>query len=203
VEHNIAGLAAGTEVPAGIKEHVEATMLSIWRRVLSEGGPDLTLGEAANLLESSVDVVRDQIKAGQVHSSHDEHGHIRITAGITYTLEGAIESETADSDSIARLWSEIRALQEDLDASRAEESRLTAELNAAERALDYTKAEVANLWRVMTNRNLRQAARKAVEESREGARVLDLAEQRRRIRGKVADVRELARRRKWPWSLVG
>jgi hypothetical protein len=96
------------------------------------------------------------------------------------------------------MWNELKAVREQLGVSRAEEARLQSELEATEKALEYTKAEVANLWRVMTTRNLKQAARKATEDAHEAAKVLDLAEQRMRIRSKVADVREIARRRRWP-----
>ena len=179
-------------------------MLSVWRRVLAEGsGPDLTLPEAAALLGSSVDTVRRRIKAGQIRAFHDDRGRIRISASVTYTPEGDVADDVPDAETMVRMWSELKSLHEQLDQSRAAEVRLQEELEAAEKALAYTKTEVANLWRVMTTRNLKQAARKATEVSHETARVLNLAEQRTRIREKVADVREIARRRKWPWGLVG
>jgi excisionase family DNA binding protein len=181
-------------------QHVEATMLSVWRRVLTEGGgPELTLAEAATLLGSSVDTVRRRIKAGQIRAFHDDRGRIRISASVTYTPDGDIDTDAADAESMARMWNELKAVHEQLDAARAEEERLQAELEAAEKALDYTKAEVANLWQVLTTRNLKQAARKAAEIAHEGPKVLDLAEQRTRIRTKVNEVREIARRRRWPW----
>jgi len=180
-------------------------MLSVWRRVLTEGGgPELTLAEAATLLGSSVETVRRRIKAGQIRAFHDDRGRIRISASVTYTPDGAFETDAVGAEAIARMWKELKAVHEQLDLSRAEEARLQMELDAAEKALEYTKAEVANLWQVMTSRNLKQAARKATEEVHEGPKVLDLAEQRTRIRTKIADVRELARRRRWPWiGMVG
>jgi hypothetical protein len=115
-----------------------------------------------------------------------------------------METDAADAEAMARMWNELKAVHDQLTASRAEEARLQMELDATEKALEYTKAEVANLWQVMTSRNLKQAARKAAEEVHESAKVLDLAEQRTRIRTKIADVREIARRRRWPWiGMVG
>ncbi len=194
------------ELPEAITPQAEATMLPVWRRVLTEGrGAELTLPEAATLLGASVDMVRRRIEAGEagkVQAFHDEHGRIRISASVILTPGGAEAEEPADAESMAQLWSELKAVHEQLASSRAEEARLQEELEAAEMALEYTMTEVANLWRVMTTRNLRQAARKASHESHEAGKIITLAEQRLRIRAKVADVRTLVRRRKWPWSLV-
>lgn len=179
-------------------------MISAWRRVLREGGSDLTLAEAAALLGSSVETVRRRVEAGHIRALRDKSGHIRVSASVTYTPGGELVEDTADAEALARMWHEVRSLQEQLERSRAEEARLQAELDAAEKALAYTKNEVANLWHVMTTRNLKQAARRATEVSHETAKALNLAEQRTRIRAKVADVREIARRRRWPWiGLVG
>jgi hypothetical protein len=110
---------------------------------------------------------------------------------------------TAEARRLAGLWNEVLSLRCQLELSHAAESRLQAELAAAEKALDYTKGEVANLWRAMTTRNLKEAARKAVAEVKQDARLVRLSEERDRIQSKIADVRSIARRRRWPWSLVG
>ena len=63
MKHDAAGEPAGRHIPAEMAQQVEATMLSVWRRMLIEGGgPELTLAEAATLLGSSVDTVRRRIK---------------------------------------------------------------------------------------------------------------------------------------------
>ena len=179
-------------------------MLSVWRRALSQGTPNMDVPDPTTLLGSSVDAFRQHVDSGKVHATQDPRGRISISASVTYTPEGYVEEDLPDAETMARMWAELKSLQEKLEKSRAEEARLQAELEAAEKALDYTKSEVANLWRVMTTRNLRHAARKASEVSHETARVLNLAEQRTRIRSKVADVREIARRRRWRWmGLVG
>jgi hypothetical protein len=110
---------------------------------------------------------------------------------------------TQDDPRVASLRAEIRALRLQLELSRATESRLQAELLAAEKALEYTKGEVANLWRAMTTRNFKDAARKAVAGARQDSRLVRLSEERNRIQSKIADVRSIARRRRWPWGLVG
>ena len=204
MDHELTGESAGSEIPAGVAQHVDATMLAVWRRMLTQGGgPELTLPEAAMLLGSSVDTVRRRIKAGHIRAFHDDRGRIRISASVTYTPDGGVTEDAADAEALASMWNELKSMRGQLDLSRAEEARLQEELAAAEKALQYTKAEVANLWRVITTRSLKQAARRASDVSHETAKILDLAEQRSRIRAKVADVREIARRRKWPWSLVG
>ena len=101
------------------------------------------------------------------------------------------------------MWTELKTLRDQLEASHAEESRLVAELDATEKALEYTKGEVANLWRAMTTSNLRHAARRAAAEAKQDSRLVHLAKERGRIQSQIADVRSLARRRRWPWSLVG
>ena len=119
------------------------------------------------------------------------------------TSEALLTIDTADPRRLASLWLELRTLREELEASHASESRLQAELEAAEKALEYTKGEVANLWRAMTTRNLKEAARKVVAEARHDSRLVRLSAERARIQGKITDIRSLARRRRWPWSLVG
>jgi len=193
-------MRAAKESPANPSTDVDVTTLSPQKHVIAGG---LTRPEAASLLGSSIDSVRSRIGAGQVRAHQDAQGRIRISASFTYTPDGAYENDTPDADSLVRMWNELKALQEQLEHSRAEESRLQSELEAAEKALEYTKAEVANLWRVMTTRNLKQAVRKAAGELHETGKVLNLAEQRTRIRSKVADIRGLVRRKRWPWGLVG
>ena len=118
------------------------------------------------------------------------------------TPEALLTNEPPDAR-LADLWSELKSLRQQLEASHVQEARLLAELDATEKALEYTKGEVANLWRAMTTRNLRHAARRAVAEAKQDFRLVRFSDERSRIQGKIADVRALARRRRWPWSLVG
>ena len=184
---------------------VEATLLSVWRRTVTEGGgPELTLAEAAALLGSSVDSVRRRIRAGKIRAFRDGRGRIRVNASVTYDpIEGRIFEGATDSEALSRLCEEVKVLRSQLEASEAEKVRLLNELQATENALEYTKAEVANLWRAMTTRNLRQTQGDSRGTQADRTTVLDFAQERMRIQTKIADARSLARRRKWPWLQVG
>ena len=184
---------------------VENTLLSVWRRTVTEGGgPQLTLAEAAALLGSSVDSVRRRIKAGQIRAFHDRRGRIRVDASVTYEpFEEEDLLDPSDSEAVGRLWEELKQLRAKLAESESENTRLLNELQATENALEYTKTEVANLWRAMTTRSVRQTQIEYQTPPVNHTVVLDFAQERNRIQGKIADVRSLARRRKWPWPQTG
>ena len=97
----------------------------------------------------------------------------------------------------------VQAPEAKLEASESENARLLNELQATENALEYPKTEVANLWRAMTTRNIRQTQIEYPSPPVDHTVVLDFAQERHRIQGKIADVRSLARRRKWPWPQTG
>jgi hypothetical protein len=192
------------ELPAGAQEiaqpELEAAMLAAWRHILTHGGAQaLPASEAAALLNADSDAAA--LTADRLRAFQDERGRIHISTTLTYTPEEPTD-DPAVPETAQRIWDELKNAREQLNASQAESARLQEELEAAEAALAYTKAEVANLWRVMTNRNFRNAAKEAARESAESARIIQLSDQRSRIRSKIADAREIARRRKWPWSLV-
>ena len=182
---------------------VETTLLSVWRRTITEGGgPQLTLAEAAALLGSSVESVRRRIKAGQIRAFRDRRGRIRVNASVTYDpldedLEGA-----PDGEAVGRLWEELKLMRAKLESTETENERLLNELQATDNALEYTKMELANLWRAMTTRNGRQT-RTDIDSEQQERTVLDFTLERTRIQGKIADMRNLARRRKWPWPQAG
>ncbi len=190
--------------PSDRLPQVETTLLSVWRRSVTEGGgPQLTLAEAAALLGSSVDSVRRRIKAGQIRAFRDRRGRIRVDASVTYDTSEEEEFQDADSEAVGRLWEELKQVRAKLEESVSENARLLNELQATENALEYTKAEVANLWRAMTTRTARQTQIEYSAPPVDNAAVLDFALERSRIQGKIADVRSLARRRKWPWPQTG
>ncbi len=168
------------------------------------GGPQLTLAEAAALLGSSVDSVRRRIKAGQIRAFRDRRGRIRVDASVTYDpFEEDYVPDATDSEAVGRLWEELKQVRAKLEESETENARLLNELQATENALEYTKTEVANLWRAMTTRNVRQTRIEYPSPTVDHTVVLDFAQERHRIQGKIADVRSLARRRKWPWPQTG
>ena len=190
---------------AGLPQ-VENTLLSALRRTVTEaGGPQLTITEAAALLGSSVDNMRRRITAGTVRTFRDRRGRLRVDASVTYDVEEEdAGQEDQDSPALARLWEELKQARVRIEQMESENSRLQNELQATENALEYTKAEVANLWRAMTTRNVRQARIDYAPPPTMGeSKVLDFAQERTRIQGKIADVRNLARRKKFPWVQTG
>jgi excisionase family DNA binding protein len=190
--------------PSDRLPQVESTLLSVWRRTVTEGGgPQLTLAEAAALLGSSVDSVRRRIKAGQIRAFRDRRGRIRVDASVTYDpLEEDLQ-DVSDSEAVSRLWEELKQVRAQLEEVEADNARLLNELQATENALEYTKAEVANLWRAMTTRNVQQSRIEYAPKTVDHATVIDFAQERTRIQGKIADVRSLARRKKFPWLQTG
>ncbi len=189
----------GSEASAHLLPQGEATLLSVWRRVLEEGGsPQLTLAEAATLLGSSVGSVRRRIRAGQIRAFKDSKGRIRINASVTYApeVEPLLEDAAATSETVSRLWYELKEVRDELVDARSTNRRLRDELEATEAALEYTKGEVANLWAVMTSRNQSRQAEPSGPPSR-------LSVERQRIQGKISNMRDIARRRRFPWSMAG
>ena len=183
---------------------MESTLLSVWRRTVTEGGgPQLTLTEAAALLGSSVESVRRRLKTGQIRAFRDRRGRIRVDASITYDAMDEAPETSTDGETIARLWQELKEARGKLEEAESVNARLLNELQATENALEYTKAEVANLWRAMTTRSVQQTQIDHASRSVDQRKVLDFAQERTRIQGKIADVRSLARRRKFPWLQTG
>jgi hypothetical protein len=167
------------------------------------GGPQLTLTEAAALLGSSVESVRRRLKTGQVRAFRDRRGRIRVDASVTYDPMDEPPGTATDSEAVALLWEELKEARGKLERAETENARLLNDLQATENALEYTKAEVANLWRAMTMRNVQQTQVDYAPRSLNQGTVLDFAHERTRIQGKIADVRNLARRRKFPWLQTG
>jgi len=220
-----------------VPPEIEATLLAVWRRVLTEGGgPELTLPEAAVLLGTSVESVRRRIKAGQIRAFHDERGRVRIVATVTPPPELAElalpEYEDAASN-VGALWEQLKATKSDLDQTNAENDglrdRLSQVYNRAEdmrqelnvarseaqvlqdeldntrQALDHTLGELASMWRVMSTRTARMeraqtfgltGGNEAFDLSRGRS---DMSEERLRIQNQISRVRDLSRRRRWPW----
>jgi hypothetical protein len=220
-----------------VPPEIEATLLAVWRRVLTEGGgPELTLPEAAVLLGTSVESVRRRIKAGQIRAFHDERGRVRIVATVTPPpgldlLEEPLEAE--QEDGVARLWEELKAaraslddtvaenvdlrerlaqiyqsseeMRRELNQTRSEAQVLQDELDNAREALEYTQGELAAMWRVMSSRAERLERAHSLGLT-DGNEAFDLSrghaamtEERLRIQTQISRVRDLSRRRRWPW----
>jgi excisionase family DNA binding protein len=193
------------------------------------GGPELTLAEAAALLGTSVESVRRRIKAGQIRAFRDERGRVRIVATVSpppgFSLP-SVEPEDATEANIGRLWQELKAAKHDLEESLSEQDRirnrsedlrrdlnqarseaqvLQDELDNTREALDHTLGELASMWRVMSSRTerLQQAQATRLTDGNEAFDLsrgrADMSEERLRIQNQISRVRDLSRRRRWPW----
>jgi hypothetical protein len=220
-----------------VPPEVEATLLAVWRRVLTEGGgPELTLPEAAVLLGTSVESVRRRIKAGQIRAFHDERGRVRIVATVTPPPGFDLPEQPLEPEhevGVARLWEELKAarasldetvsenvelrerlaqvyersedMRRELNQARSEAQVLQDELDNTREALEYTQGELASMWRVMSSRAERlerehslglTGGNEAFDLSRGHAA---MTEERLRIQTQISRVRDLSRRRRWPW----
>ena len=148
--------------------------------------------------------MRRRITGGTVRTFRDRRGRLRVNASVTYDVtKGELEFDEAASEAVARLWEELKYARARIEEMEAENARLQHDLQATENALEYTKAEMANLWRAMTTRNVREARIEYAPPAMSESNVLDFARERMRIQGKIADMRSLARRKKFPWVQTG
>ena len=215
------------ENPEDLPPEVEAVLLAVWRRVIKEGGGrDLTLPEAAVLLGTSVDSVRRRVRAGKIEAFYDERGRVRIRASLPGLDEAALARESAlihkelqaANQNLAAASSEAEAMRRELglahfhrrEAQQAlqtlqdEAQELRDELDTARQALEHTQDELASMWRVMSARKERSGPHFAG--MTHGNEAFDLApshdrlgSERARVQNQIAQVRDLARRRRWPW----
>jgi hypothetical protein len=171
-------------------------LLAAWRRLIRDGGgPDLTQAEAASLFED-VTPRSAEFRQREPIQLDDSSSAVALR-------------------DLEALQQELQTARRELEAALAQNQRLSDELEAAEKALHYMKTEVSNLWRLVTTRSVRDAHKEAEKQAREQARehgheetapspaILDLEQERERIQGKIANVRSLARRRRWPWAQTG
>jgi excisionase family DNA binding protein len=203
-------------------------LLAVWRRIVKEGGgPELTLPEAAVLLGTSVESVRRRIKAGKISAFYDDRGRVRIHASlpsgaaaqaIPPNLAGLWdELKTAKSD-LAAAASEAQQLrhelnlahfhrreaQQDLEGLQNQSLELQEELETARQALEHTQNELASMWRVMSSR--RERTEPGLTSMTDGNEAFDLppslnslASERSRIQSQITRIRDLSKRRRWPW----
>ncbi len=213
------------EHPANLPSEVEAVRLAVWRRVVEDGGRDLTLPEAAVLLGTSVESVRRRIKTGRISAFRDARGRLRIRTSLA-------EAPDEAATSMASLWNELKAAKQELTAAlsasdelqrelglahyhrreaqqesqslESEKENLQEELDMARAELEHTRQELASLWRVMSSRN--QRTESSLSDMSDGNEAFDLPPsrdslevERSRIKGQIDRVRDLSRRRRWPW----
>jgi chromosome segregation ATPase len=188
------------------------------------GGPELTLPEAAVLLGTSVESVRRRIKAGRIDAFYNERGRLRVRASLSPATAAATELATlleelkASRHDLATASTEAESLRQELGLAhfhrreaqqellsiQNEAQGLRDELDTARQALEHTQGELAAMWRVMSTR--REQAGHNFAGMTDGNEAFDLApgldrldSERSRIQGQIARVRELSKRRRWPW----
>lgn len=171
---------------------VEAVRLAQWRRVVLSGDtPGLTLAEAAAILGVSVESVRRRIRSGQLFATRNAHGAIRV-APLIGTPEAPHAPSGQPSSEWSRLWEEFKAARLDLDRAfrerQVERRELTEKLIAAKREVEFLRRQL-------------ESFRTAEAPGGVSGRVPGAP--RERIQAKLVDIRELAKRRRPPWALVG
>jgi hypothetical protein len=96
-------------------------------------------------------------------------------------------------------------MRQELNQARSEAQVLQDELDNARHALEYTQGELTSMWRVMSARAERQETSRRLGLT-DGNEAFDLdpgqtslSEERLRIQTQITRVRDLSRRRRWPW----
>lgn len=199
------------------------------RVIREGGGPELTLPEAAVLLGTSVASVRRRVKQGKIHAFRDERGRVRIQPSIPAAPAApAVSSGSAavadlweelkvTKHELAAATSEAERLRQELGVAhflqheahqevqslQNETRELRDELREAHEALEHTQGELASLWRVMSSRKERGSQRFGATDGNEAFDLPPnrerLESERSRIQTQITRVRNLSRRRRWPW----
>ena len=168
---------------------VEATLLSIWRRLLDEGGgPELTLAEAAALLGSSVESVKRRIRTGNLYARRDGRGRIRVVPFADPMFD------PTPTEAVAKLWDELKIARTQLKATLAERRSLQEDLDATKKSLELVQTELSAMWRVMSKRQGAAATGDEAPDAKPSATA--------RIESQIASMRRIAKRRRWPWALA-
>lgn len=179
------------------------------------------------LLGTSVESVRRRIKAGKINAFYDDRGRVRIHASLPSgaavqkmppnmaelwdELKSAKSDLAAAASEAQQLRQELglahfhrREAQQDLEGLRNHSLELQEELETARQALEHTQSELASMWRVMSSRNDR--TQPALTSMTDGNEAFDLppandslASERSRIQSQITRIRDLSKRRRWPW----
>ncbi len=124
-----------------------------------------------------------------------------------------LEQSHAEKDGLrerlGQAYNRSEDVRQELNLSRSEAQVLQDELDNARQALEHTQGELASMWRVMSSRTERQEhaqsfgltdGNEAFDLSRGRG---DMSEERLRIQAQISRVRDLSRRRRWPWPQAG
>jgi excisionase family DNA binding protein len=205
---------------------VEAVLLAVWRRVIKDGdSPELTLPEAAVLLGTSVQSVRRRIKKGKIAAFRDERGRVRIkttfptgdepaeNASLTSLWEElklktqelsttAAEAEHLRQE-LAVAHFERHEAHKELQGLQLESQQLREEVETANQAVEHIQAELAAMWRIMSSRKERDGQQFGLTDGNEAFDLSSdrsrMESERSRIQNQITRVRDLSRKRRWPW----
>ncbi|HWC30185.1 MAG TPA: hypothetical protein VG845_08900 [Dehalococcoidia bacterium] len=137
-----------------------------------------------------------------------EAGLVRLWEELKAT-KADLEQSTSDNDGLRERLSQVydrsETMRHELNQARSEAQVLQDELDNTREALEYTQGELAAMWRVMSSRaeRVEGLTRIALEggndafDLRRG--ISDMSEERLRIQTQISRVRDLSRRRRWPW----
>jgi chromosome segregation ATPase len=124
-------------------------------------------------------------------------------------VKSDLERSLADAQLLRRQLGEAHVQAQDaqqaLERFHSETEDLQDELETTRQALEHTQGELSSLWRVMSSRTERQehANRFGVTDGNEAfdlrPGLANLSTERERIQSQISRVRDLSRRRRWPW----
>jgi excisionase family DNA binding protein len=120
------------------------------------------------------------------------------------SLDETLTENVSLRQRLSRVYDSSEDMRRDLNQSRSEAQVLQDELDNAREALEYTQSELSGMWRVMSSRaaRLEQVPSFGITDGNEAfdlAGRTDMAEERARIQNQITRVRDLSRRRRWPW----
>jgi len=209
---------AGNDSPVEAPQDIEAVLMAVWRRLIQEGcGPELSIIEAAAVLGASIQSVQRRVAAGLIPSYRDARGRIRIVPRIGLPGEAAPDGEKPTI--IGQLMDDLKSTREQLALAVYEREGLWQKKAAAQRALEQTQQELSAMWRLLSARSSDQtgppeASKPPVQTKPPAPTNPDEADQRvvhlspasfrvDKVQSQITAMRKLAKRRKWPWALVG
>jgi hypothetical protein len=187
---------AGSEDREETPRDTEAVLLSIWRRALEEGcGPEMSLAEAAAVLGSSVNAVRRRVAEGIIPAYRDARGRLRIVPRLPSHAVASVQDGAEATGVVAWLREELKRAHEQLNQAVVDRAVLQRDVSNAEQHLIHMREEVAAMWRLLSART---------SEAKPGrpARSSPVQNEISRMQQQIAEVRKLAKRRKWPWALL-
>jgi predicted nucleic acid-binding Zn-ribbon protein len=169
--------------------------------------------------------VRRRIKDGRIAAFRDERGRVRVRASLPPEtaapnpqisqlwdeLKAARQGQAETTAEAHQLRQELglahfhrREAQQELQSLQNETEELRDELENTRHALEHTQGELASMWRVMSARKERSG--ESLGDMTDGNEAFDLPQrsgrfetERSRIQGQISRVRDLSRRRRWPW----